>query len=103
MLDAQVREFLSENLITSHIQLLLEFYGVSSMQDLCEFEEEDIKKIEDLVRDGTLSRHKDLDSSDNRRAYLGFDYNDLKSFSLRPIDRKRLMLLNFKAKAKRNN
>lgn len=100
MLEESVRDFLNENLITSHIQLLLEFYGVSNMQDLCEFEEDDIKKLEDLVRDGTLSRHMNMDLSENRRKYLGFDYNDLKSFSLRPIDRKRLMLLNFKAKAR---
>lgn len=99
-MDVATRLFLQENLIPSHVSLLLEFYGVAFMQDLNEFGKDDVKAIEDFVRSGLISSETNLNQESDRLKFLGSEQADFKRFSFRPLERSKLLKLSNAAKSK---
>lgn len=94
-----MEEFLNENLIPRHVALLLELHGVTFIQDLYEFGEEDVKAIEESVRGGSIGS-VDFNVNSNCAKFLGSENVDYKIYSFRHLDRKKLLLLSSAAKTK---
>lgn len=99
-MDEKTKKFLQEQLITGHVQNLLELYGIAYVQDLVSFDQTDIEEIEKNVREGGFNGQVDFQSKSNRVKYLGFDMADIKHFSFRIIDKKKLKTLSLAASQK---
>ena len=90
-MNEDAKKFCTTNLLPDFVCSLLELYGISFIEDLVGFGQEDITEIERNVREGNFGGHVDFESKSNRIKYLGFDVTDLKSFLFRPIDKKKLL------------
>lgn len=88
-----LKEFFTENYIPEHCQNLLKLYGIGSVQDLEAFVEEDIDSLEKCVRDGYFQGEVDFTSKATRISHFGADVVDVKNFRMRPLDRKKLLML----------
>lgn len=90
-MDSQARSVLTEVGLPEHIFLLLDLYGVRTLQDLSALNSSIIEEVESCVKNGTFEGIVDLEDKTNRLKYLGFDYKSIDSFKFQPMDTMKLL------------
>lgn len=98
-MDGKTKAFLEGQLIPSYAILLLELYGIVHIEDLKQIGEDEIKSIEESVRDGSFGALVDMESKSVRVKYLGIDLQNLQRFSFRMLDLKKLKAIGVSAAA----
>lgn len=93
-------EFLDSQRIPKHLQEILKLAGVFCVVDILEVDEELIDDIEHQVREGGFKSQVNLESRQAKMKYFGVDSINLENFTLRPLDRKKLLKLPAAAKLK---
>lgn len=82
--------------LNEYALLLVDLYGVRTLNDLSELDSSDIDDIVKHVREGLFGQ-VDFSSKSTRIRYLGADYPNVGSFDFKPMDRKKLLKVNILA------
>lgn len=90
-MDEESKELLRSLGVPEHIWLLMNLYGLRSLDDLSALDGDVIKDIEMCVGNGTFSEMVDFGSKAIRQNYLGYDCKNLMTFKFKPFDLRKLM------------
>lgn len=78
--------------LPNYALLLLNLYGVRTIGDLTEVDENTVDEIIGSVRNSTLfCGGLEMDSKSVREQYLGANYTDITKFDFKPMDKKKLL------------
>lgn len=89
-MDEESKSLLKSIKLPDNFSMLLELYGLRTVEDLSQLDEATINEVVAFVRNGSLEEMVDMESKTNRIKYLGFNYTDLKTFKFAPFDLKKL-------------
>lgn len=90
-MDKKSKEFLKSFFIPDYVVSLLELYGFSCLVDLESIDANTIQDIEQHVREGLFQSLVDFASKQTREKYLGFNVLNVTCYSIKPMDKKKLL------------
>lgn len=89
-----MRDFYESHKVPDHLQKLLTgLVGVTTLEDLVEFDEGMVSLIEKQLREGHFNSHADFSSRQIREKYFGNADVVLETFTFRPFDKIKLLRL----------
>lgn len=97
-MDEKSKKFIKSYFVPDYAVLLLELYGFSCLTDLESIDQNIIQDIEHHVRTGLFQSLVDFACKNAREKYLGFNVLDVSCYSIKPMDKKKLLLVGTNAR-----
>lgn len=85
------KSILTQAGLTDNIAMLLELYGIRTLNDLTTLDYTIIEDVENSVKNGTFEAIVDLEDKNTRLKFLGYDYKSLNLFKFQPMDTRKLL------------